>query len=101
MGDLSVPMSGRHVREEVERRMGGRFSDFDRAVVDSVLDDIITKATVERVAVALNDNWAAGSHGGRWHELDEVERENWRDTARTGLAAAFGMTCEEGSNHAS
>ncbi len=42
---------------------------------------------VDRVAQALNDDWAAGIHGGHWETLDESERARWREAALVAMRA--------------
>lgn len=43
---------------------------------------------VERVAKSLNDDWAAGTQGARWHELSWAERTHWRGLAAVHLGMA-------------
>jgi hypothetical protein len=42
----------------------------------------------ERCAEALNDLWAAGTQGARWHDLDYTERDRWREAVRIVLRVA-------------
>lgn len=52
--------------------------------------DCIDGKVVERAAVALNDEWAVHPlHGAFWPQLEEPEREKWREAVRLVFAAAF------------
>lgn len=91
---------------DVRQAIADRLCDFDWNLPgDEALErahDIVIDVTlgvhrllgaddvIERAAIALNDKWAANpTHGAFWPQLEESERDYWRDAVRVVLAAAL------------